>query len=72
MQKYYQWLVGGNGGYTRQPCMKIHQHNTEPYRQALKAIGIETNDNDEEFYFGKMNYRKIQRGDINIKRIAEL
>jgi 4-hydroxy-tetrahydrodipicolinate synthase len=61
MQKYYQWLVGGNGGYTRQPCMKIHQHEMDPYRFALMQVGIMPSQNDEEFYYGRMNYEKMKK-----------
>jgi 4-hydroxy-tetrahydrodipicolinate synthase len=36
-QKYYQWLVGGNGGFTRQPVMKMVQYEMDedaPTRRA--------------------------------------
>ena len=72
LQKYYLWLVGGNGGWTRQPCMKIHARETEPYKRALRAIGIEPNENDEEFYYGKMNYQKMRQGKIKPVRFADL
>jgi 4-hydroxy-tetrahydrodipicolinate synthase len=57
-QKYYQWLVGGNGGYTRQPVMKMYQHEMAEARNILRAIGIEPRENDAEFYVGRVNYRK--------------
>lgn len=56
-QKYYQWLVGGNGGYTRQPVMKMAQHEMDEARNILRAIGIEGRENDEEFFVGRVNYR---------------
>lgn len=60
MQKYYQWLVGGNGGYMRQPCMKLLQHNLEPFKFALTMMGIEPRQPDEEFYVGRVNYAKMK------------
>ncbi len=60
MQKYYQWLVGGNGGYVRQPCMKLLQHDMEPFKFALSMIGIEPRQPDEEFYIGRVNYAKLR------------
>lgn len=59
MQKFYQWAVGGNGGFVRQPCMKPHQHEMEATRMAYRMIGINPNVNDEEFYIGKCNYAKL-------------
>lgn len=60
MHKYYQWLVGGNGGYTRQPCMKILQHDMEAFKMALRMIGIEPREPDDEFYVGRVNYAKMK------------
>jgi len=60
-QKYYQWCVGGNGGLTRQPSMKIHQHEMEATKMAFRMIGIEPREPDEEFYVGRMNYAKLKR-----------
>lgn len=54
--KYYQWLVGGNGGYTRQPSMKMHQHEMEVVKMALRRIGIDPRVPDEEFYVGRVNF----------------
>ena len=58
MYKYYQWLVGGNGGFTRQPSMKIHQHEMEAIKMAFRIIGIDPRQHDEEFYVGRVNYSK--------------
>ncbi len=55
LQKYYQWLVGGNGGYTRQPCMKLHQFEMEPIKFTLMQMGIVPRQPDEEFYLGRAN-----------------
>ncbi len=68
LQKYYQWLVGGNGGYTRQPTMKIHQHVMEPFKFALMQIGIDPHEPDEEFYYGRMNFEKIKSGKLKTPR----
>lgn len=59
--KYYQWLVGGNGGFTRQPVMKMYQHEMEEYKNALRAIGITPREPDEEFYVGRANYAKMKK-----------
>ena len=61
LHKFYQWCVGGNGGFTRQPSMKIHQHEMEMTRMGFRMIGIEPNTNDEEFYMGKMNYARYMK-----------
>jgi len=61
MFKYYQWLVGGNGGYTRQPVLKLYQHDMDAARNAVRAIGITPRENDEEFYVGRMNYAKLAK-----------
>lgn len=60
-QKYYQWCVGGNGGLTRQPSMKIHQHEMDATKMAFRMIGIEPREPDEEFYVGRMNYAKLKK-----------
>jgi len=59
--KYYQWLVGGNGGFTRQPCMKLYQHDMDASKMALRMIGIPPRENDEEFYVGRVNYAKLKK-----------
>jgi len=57
-QKYYQWLTGGNGGYTRQPVMKMVQYEMDEARGALRAIGVQPSENDEEFFVGRANAAK--------------
>jgi 4-hydroxy-tetrahydrodipicolinate synthase len=59
--KFYQWCVGGNGGFTRQPCMKLYQHDMEATRMAFRMIGITPSENDDEFYVGRVNYAKMQK-----------
>ncbi len=60
-QKYYQWLVGGNGGFTRQPTMKMVQYEMEEARGVLRAIGVEPAMNDQEYYVGRTQYAKGRR-----------
>jgi len=60
-QKYYQWCVGGNGGLTRQPSMKIHQHEMEATKMAFRMIGIDPREPDEEFYIGRLDYAKAKK-----------
>ncbi len=59
--KYYQWVVGGNGGFTRQPVMKMYQHDMENVKRALRAIGITPREPDEEFHVGRANYAKLKK-----------
>ncbi len=59
--KFYQWLSGGNGGFTRQPVMKLTQYEMDEARDVLRAIGIQGKENDEEFFVGKSQYAKGKR-----------
>lgn len=59
-QKFYQWCTGGNGGLTRQPAMKLHQWEIDPIKLGYFLIGITPPENDEEFFAGKMNCRRMQ------------
>jgi 4-hydroxy-tetrahydrodipicolinate synthase len=61
LQKYYQWLVGGNGGMTREPVMKMNQFPMEEARNAVRALGIEPRLNDEEFFVGRKQYELRRR-----------
>ncbi len=54
-QKYYQWLVGGNGGFTRQPVMKMMQYEMDEMRGAMRAVGIAPSEDDSEFFVGRSN-----------------
>jgi dihydrodipicolinate synthase/N-acetylneuraminate lyase len=56
--KYYQWCVGGNGGFTRQHVMKMDQRDMEAHKSALRAIGITPREPDEEFFIGRVNFSK--------------
>ena len=52
--KYYQWLSGGNGGYTRQPVMELAAEDRRAIRGAREAVGLEnTGAPDEAFYAGR-------------------
>ena len=57
-QKYYQWCVGGNGGLTRQPAMKLHSWEAEQIRMGYYTIGIEPRENEAEFWMGRANYER--------------
>jgi len=63
MWKYYQWLVGGNGGFTftRQPVMMMNLRDMESTKNALRAIGITPREPDEEFFIGRVNYAKPKK-----------
>lgn len=60
-QKYYQWLTGGNGGYTRQPVMRLAQHDMDEARNAVRALGLAAAENDEEFFVGRAEYARGHR-----------
>ena len=55
--KYYQWLMGGNGGYTRQPVMELTMYDRHSIRQAMRQVGLEPRENDAEFFEGRVNYK---------------
>ena len=58
-QKYYQWCVGGNGGLTRQPAMKLHSWEINQIRMGFYAIGIEPREPEEEFWVGRASYARL-------------
>lgn len=53
MLKFFQWLSGGNGGMTRQPCMRLYERDMHEIRTGLAAIGIECADPNEAFFRGR-------------------
>lgn len=55
MHKYFQWCSGGNGGYTRQPTMKLSTKDKETIRKNYEHLGITVSDSDEMFYVGRVN-----------------
>lgn len=64
-QKYYQWCVGGNGGLTRQPAMKIHSFETQATDMAFRMIGINPDTNKESFVCGRSNYNGDNQNNTN-------
>jgi len=55
--KYYQWLSGGNGGFTRQPAMQLSAHGREEIKAARAMAGIKPPEEDEASYFvGRSNF----------------
>jgi len=52
--KYFQWLSGGNGGMTRQPCMRLFQRDLDAVKGGFRASGFEiTSDPDDAFFVGR-------------------
>jgi 4-hydroxy-tetrahydrodipicolinate synthase len=62
--KYYQWLTGGNGGYTRQPVMSLPAHEREGIKSAMRRVGLQIREADEaEFFAGRVNHEDADEGD---------
>ena len=61
--KYQQWLSGGNGGLTRQPAMRVFQHNLQMIRGGLAAVGVQCPDPDEDFFLGRANVARMRGGE---------
>jgi 4-hydroxy-tetrahydrodipicolinate synthase len=60
--KYWQYLVGGNGGMLRQPIHRLLEHDRVSYREAVVASGIVPQDGpEEEFYVGRAAYARGER-----------
>jgi len=71
LQKYYQYLSGGNGGYTRQPCMKVHQFEMDPLRFSMRMVGLNPEESDEAFYYGRMSFARMQASGAAASASAE-
>lgn len=56
MGKYISWSVGGNGGMMRQPAMRLMPGMMRSRNAALRAIGIQPREPDEEFWVGRVRY----------------
>ncbi len=56
MGKYISWSVGGNGGLTRQPAMRLTAPMMQMRKNMLHMIGIEPREPDDEFFVGRVNY----------------
>jgi 4-hydroxy-tetrahydrodipicolinate synthase len=66
--KYWQWLVGGNGGMLRQPSHRLYEHDKEKSKAAMRAAGITVREApEEEFYVGRVNYAKGARLKVRAK-----
>lgn len=57
MGKYVSWTVGGNGGTMREPAMRLTPSLMQQRKMALRAIGIEPREPDEEFWIGRVRYK---------------
>ena len=55
-RKYYQWCTGGNGGYTRQPVMKVAANTMNSIKEAYLDMDITPSSPDEMFYDGRVNW----------------
>jgi 4-hydroxy-tetrahydrodipicolinate synthase len=62
MGKYVSWSVGGNGGLMREPAMRLSPQQMEMRKNALRAIGIEPRQPDDEFFVGRVNYKRESAG----------
>lgn len=66
--KYYQWLVGGNGGMLRLPAQRLYEHDKQAITGAMRAAGITIREApEEEFYVGRVNYAKGARLKVRAK-----
>lgn len=45
---------------TRQPAMKLHQHEMEQIRMGFRMIGIQPDMNDSTFFVGRSNAAKAK------------
>lgn len=54
--KYLGWLTGMNGGPMVLSTARLYEHQKEDYKSALRRIGIEPREPDDEFYVGRVNY----------------
>lgn len=62
MGKYVSWTVGGNGGLTREPAMRLAPQAMQMRKLALRSIGIEPPASDDEFYVGRAAYQRQLAG----------
>ena len=54
--KYYQWCTGANGGYTRQPVMKVSSAIMNTIKNKYLDMDITPSSPDEMFYDGRVNW----------------
>lgn len=58
MGKYVSWSVGGNGGAMREPAMRLPPFLMQQRKAALRVLGIEPREPDEEFWVGRVRYAR--------------
>jgi 4-hydroxy-tetrahydrodipicolinate synthase len=61
MGKYVSWSVGGNGGAMREPAMRLPPFMMQGRKAALRAMGIEPREPDEEFWVGRVRYARARQ-----------
>jgi 4-hydroxy-tetrahydrodipicolinate synthase len=67
LAKYATWCVGGNGGLVRQPAMRLQAAHMRARKAALRAIGIEPREPDDEFFVGRVNYARGVRPTADLR-----
>jgi 4-hydroxy-tetrahydrodipicolinate synthase len=58
MGKYVSWSVGGNGGAMREPAMRLPPFLMQQRKAALRVLGIEPREPDEEFWVGRVRFAR--------------
>ena len=53
LAKYVSWSVGGNGGVTREPALHVRPHQFEARKAMLRALGIDSRTDENEFLEGQ-------------------
>lgn len=61
MGKYISWSVGGNGGMMRPPAMRLTPGMMQGRKAALRALGIQPREPDDEFWTGRVRYGRTSR-----------
>ena len=51
--KYYQWCSGGNGGFTRQPVLRLMQSDMDTIKDDYRSINITPPTDDAPFFAGR-------------------
>jgi len=59
--KYISWSVGGNGGAMREPTQRLNPMMMHSRKMALRAIGIEPAENDDQFWIGRARLERENR-----------
>lgn len=61
--KYLSWSVGGNGGAMRDPAQRLNPMMMQSRHAALRAIGISSRDNVDEFWAGRARWAR-EHGEV--------